>query len=1511
MTPSRPADWYDDPAAVGSTRYWNGHTWTDLVSRGGLTWHDSTSPEEVERSAARADARIVSDYLAGAARRGVLDPAVADALRRDVDQRVPAGATSRGSILPPPPAPPIRSHTTGRPAGSRPVVESRPEPEPLPVAVGQLSRWWSDARLVVRTDLALHGLAYLGVLLLFTGVTGLIAFSFGDVEPWVRTLAELLVPTALFVSAWYLSRRRATVVAASLTLLGGAISPIVVTASLTDGAPVPPDVTGRGLPLAQGLAVTLVVIAIVLVVRRAPESMLRFLVAPTVGMAAGLTAAVARDPVPTGYETARPDSFQLAVVLAVLAGLLLLCTPRRAQTSLVVATRLVVPPVAGAVFVLESIRAAGEGWPLAGTIIVTISALVVLETSVSRLSPVGTSVLQLLVVVAGGARLAAVAAPHWIAVGTAVALLGVLEYLGWRRPARPVTVAGLGITACAFLLTLTGPGPAATAFAMLTIWGLWRHVRPADWLPQSDDAGLVAAGAAVVTTIALWNMGNPGPALVVTAAAILLVAAAGRLWSPIRQDLLWRWFVPASAGTLAFVSIGFPWGESSVEVAVASGMAAAAMVLSVAPLSVRAWSTSAILVWTLANGADVLELDRGVQAAVLAAAGLALVLGSLRVASPICVDLATIGHVLGLGALAASTWPGWGATWVVAAATFGWVATAVTDERGEAVHLAFLRRVLADSRADPEGVRDRPPEDPTDEAAPLVSMAGIWATAFLGLDAAGWIATDDPYAASVAGGVAVALAWIVRVTPWRRARSHVLAWATLGLAVTGSLAAIDNAGVDRHHWSPVLALAAVVAVVGVVPPPRPQGFNWVGHAGGGAFTVYLADRAGLHRDWADVAAAAWGATALLGALALSRMRGHSRPLPAIASDPVLLPPAVLGAGVFLMGGLLGLSEGTDTEIGWTATGLSIVVLVAALLTGVGALVALTESLLTAAYVLLAPWDPLEHAWTFTPWALLLLIAALVTRRAGPLTPDRWDVPSFVVAHGVAFVALQAAADHRNVVATFALFGALAVLVALVLRRWPWAAVGAVLVLVAGADAGPGWLGLVLATEGVALTAAGLLRSHTTRWTALGIGAASLVAAWFDFVAWQSWSTSTVFYVTLPGATVIALLAAYALRGRVVPHELAGVWMITGTGVALGSTSFGVDVGRQPGGLTVAGALLLLAVATGLTARVVGRWTSWPTVALALTAWAPTAWALEASEDEATMVGTAVALVGLTTALAVHGARPNSFWLRAGVVYATATQVGAALAALVALPEDDLLIIVLVAAAAELVALGVLVGRPVLFVVSPASACGAWLLYARETLAGDANWFTVPIGLTVLVMVGLVRWIRRGRGGDPVGFDVVAVEFVGMSLLVASAVARLLAGHLWHGVLMIGIGVAIAGWGTATRVRRRAAFGATAVVLGAVLLMGVPLSRSITWRGNSPTLWVTLSLIGIAAIVAAATLEHSKSRVRRVARRLDEMTSGWERVPLRRTAAPAAEPGEPEDRPSSEDRPQPASPSRPH
>src|SRR5690606_581367 len=51
--------------------------------------------------------------------------------------------------------------------------------------------WWDRIRSAVGSALAVHGLAYLGVLLFFVGLFGLVAFAFNDVSQALRPVAEL------------------------------------------------------------------------------------------------------------------------------------------------------------------------------------------------------------------------------------------------------------------------------------------------------------------------------------------------------------------------------------------------------------------------------------------------------------------------------------------------------------------------------------------------------------------------------------------------------------------------------------------------------------------------------------------------------------------------------------------------------------------------------------------------------------------------------------------------------------------------------------------------------------------------------------------------------------------------------------------------------------------------------------------------------------------------------------------------------------------------------------------------------------------------------------------------------------------------------------------------------------------------------------------------------------------------------------------------------------------------
>ena len=80
-------------------------------------------------------------------------------------------------------------------------------------------------------------------------------------------------------------------------------------------------------------------------------------------------------------------------------------------------------------------------------------------------------------------------------------------------------------------------------------------------------------------------------------------------------------------------------------------MATAAILLCALPVAIRTWSAAVAVVWALANVAVELDVARDVQAIVLGAGALLLVVGAVIAARPVGLHLATIGHLAGIGAL--------------------------------------------------------------------------------------------------------------------------------------------------------------------------------------------------------------------------------------------------------------------------------------------------------------------------------------------------------------------------------------------------------------------------------------------------------------------------------------------------------------------------------------------------------------------------------------------------------------------------------------------------------------------------------------------------------------------------------------------------------------------------------------------------------------------------------------------------------------------------------------------
>ena len=362
------------------------------------------------------------------------------------------------------------------------------------------------------------------------------------------------------------------------------------------------------------------------------------------------------------------------------------------------------------------------------------------------------------------------------------------------------------------------------------------------------------------------------------------------------------------------------------------------------------------------------------------------------------------------------------------------------------------------------------------------------------------------------------------------------------------------------------------------------------------------------------------------------------------------------------------------------------------------------------------------------------------------------------------------------------------------------------------------------------------------------------------------------------AAVVSVLAVATRWARLGLDWLA-TWValpVVGLAFAAGELS-SPEVPRSPARFVVAAALAVASVSVALLASPTGQdWLREASVLLLVAAGALAGHAVGLSPTAWVVFSAGVAVVAMVGGLTLHLTARATVWRRPALLLA-ASATGVALGVAVAeLPDRPLLVAALLVAGVELLALGLVTRRVGWLVASTATLLSAWLVFASQALTGDPQWSNVPAGLAVLVMVALVRWDRRRSEADldPAAPYIVALDLVGMALVVGSTLVQTVSDSPSYGLLAVAFGLGLVAFGVLTRVRRRLFFGAATVALALLLMVVPPLVGLVDEiRGWVP--WALLAGVGMIALLVAAFLEQGRRFVRRTVQRFSELTEGWE------------------------------------
>lgn len=1348
---------------------------------------------------------------------------------------------------------------------------------PTPHEPGPVARWWADAKGQIGSDIATHGLAYLGVLLMFVGAFGLVAFAFGDVAEGMRPVAEISIALVPFLAAWMLLRRKADIVGRALELAGGLLLPVMLITSFLDGVVFPPDVIGVPLVLATTVTTLVVAVLYALWSRRHPESALRFLVAPLVWLAAGLACSGVGRPIPSGSGFAAISAEQVAAITVAMAATL--AWARWRPTAALAAPTLTAARIGvGIVGLLAVMTWIGQGGPVVPVLVAGVFGIVSLEliafgNGYPQLAWWSVTALSLLIV--------APESVSYAVVGTVAAIgyLVLLELRGRRALRLQCGLAALGLVGFS-VATWSQPWWALGLYVALAVWAGVRRLHPYDF-PEAEPLLDLAAGAAPIAAVVSFGVALRDAPLAILVASVLVASSLVILAVPrVRtalsrgeRDHFWQtwWDVGMAATVIAIVvMVSAYWPDVVVarwQLALAPAVLAVSAALGPLPKPWRFPPALALLLgsWLIASYVG------GWSAVAIAVAptlvALLLVIG-VHVAPSVWARLwdATIvgwsAMALSAASVAIAATAGYGSrTWMLVAAIASLatclVVTVAFDERSRSPLLAPM------------------PDAALEVVRPAVhgaTGAAIAATVVTALDASALVPVDSDWGTASVSALALlgAVATRVRVSAALR---RSLAW----FAIVASVVAAVLAGTPTTALVGLVVVAAVPLVMAAEVRPRTAVWlAWAAVAPMVGLVALLAVPAYADLavvEQATIALVSAGGALLVGSLALD-LRGRAWDARVRPWHATSLPPAALGALEVLVALLATTAIGSLA--GWVTLAVAVVVVAAGLLArlwssfGVGVLLAW-----------LGWWEIASTGLQVRPWVALLLTVVLLAgavvahRLARDLRPwVRGDLPLLVAAHVTAITALWTGADSPWVVLAV---GLLSTALAVRLRAMPMAlacygVVGSVLVIAAGALAGPGWLALALLVVSVACS---VVATSQRGWMQLGlvlVGSALSFAAWLSFTTWLDLAPQArVDWTAALGAAVV-LGGAVLLRWTQVDRLV----LLVRLAVAFGAAAVAPIVGSGDDpiaflSLWTAAALLVTSVAWGIAAPVVRNGSRYVAGVLAFAALIESFVVLEPT---ATWQLSALAVVAVVAGGLLLVRDLLGEWRGPVAVLGWLGASSALVVAGLELPDTVLVPPALVVAAAFSAAYGVALHQLWARLLAPPLLCAAWVVWAGNALGGNPQWYAVPVGLTVLVLVALMRADARARGAVLDRGLQALMEATGVLLVVGASFVQAFTTSLGYAVLAAFLGGLVAVWGLLTRVRRRLLMGASVVVGALVVLVLIPLAHLLpAW--SSATLWVVIGCAGLLALLSATLLEQGRAVVRRGLDDLHRLTDGWE------------------------------------